>query len=80
MRVISTYVTFYKAVIPGEYWEESFLCLPKKSSINVKRWPGKNGKREGLNLVEPDGRQVVLNALARIRQFILRGEQSGTYR
>ncbi|CAG8656699.1 15165_t:CDS:2, partial [Racocetra persica] len=78
MRVISTYVTFYKAVIPAEYWPEFDHGLPKEASVNVKRWPGENGKQEGLDLVEPDGRREVLGALTKIRQFLLRNEQSGT--
>ena len=80
MRVISTYVTFYKAVIPAEYWSEFKHGLPKETSVNVKRWPGVNGKQDGLDLVEPDGRREVLGALTKIRQFLLRNEQSGTYR
>jgi len=80
MRVISTYVTFYKAVIPAEYWSEFELGLPKEASVNVKRWPGVNGKQDGLDLIEPDGRREVLGALTKIRQFLLRNEQSGTYR
>ncbi|RIB21253.1 hypothetical protein C2G38_1119815 [Gigaspora rosea] len=67
MRVISTYVTFYKAVIPAEYWPEFDHGLPKEASVNVKRWPGENGKQEGLDLVEPDGRREVLGALTKIR-------------
>jgi len=80
MRVISTYVTFYKAVIPAEYWSEFKRGLPKLASVNVKRWPGVNGKQDGLDLIEPDGRREVLGALTKIRQFLLRNEQSGTYR
>ncbi|CAG8509458.1 1130_t:CDS:2 [Ambispora leptoticha] len=76
MRVISTYVTFYKAVIPAEYWSEFKRGLPKEASVNVKRWPGVNGKQDGLDLVEPDGRREVLGALTKIRQFLLRNEQS----
>jgi len=61
-------VTFYKAVIPAEYWSEFKRGLPKEASVNVKRWPGVNGKQDGLDLV------------TKIRQFLLRNEQSGTYR
>uniref|UniRef100_U9URP6 Uncharacterized protein n=1 Tax=Rhizophagus irregularis (strain DAOM 181602 / DAOM 197198 / MUCL 43194) TaxID=747089 RepID=U9URP6_RHIID len=55
MRVISTYVTFYKAEIPAKYWSELSHGLPK-SEVIIKRWPGENAKRKGLDLVEPDGR------------------------
>ena len=56
-------MTFYKAVIPAEYWSEFKRGLPKEASVNVKRWPGVNGKQDGLDLVEPDGRREVLGAL-----------------
>jgi hypothetical protein len=71
MRVISTYVTFYKAEIPAKYWSELSHGLPK-SEVIIKRWPGENAKRKGLDLVEPDGRRKVLEALANIRQCLLR--------
>ncbi|RHZ63250.1 hypothetical protein Glove_330g47 [Diversispora epigaea] len=53
MRVISSYVTFYKAFISAEYWAE-------------------------LGDAESSGRREVLNALIRIRHFLLRNEQSET--
>ncbi|CAG8723310.1 13191_t:CDS:2, partial [Racocetra fulgida] len=74
MRVLSTYVTFYKAEIPAKYWAELSRGLPKTEVI-VKRWPGENAKRKGLDLVEPNGRKAVLDALANIREFLLRHEQ-----
>ncbi|CAG8625281.1 8076_t:CDS:2, partial [Paraglomus occultum] len=76
MRVISTYVTFYKAFIPGKYWAELYYGLPKETSVNVQRWPGQNGKKRGLDLVEADGRREVLGALTKIRQFLLRNERT----
>ena len=45
MRVLSTYVTFYKAEIPAKYWVELTHGLPKTEVI-VKRWPGENAKRK----------------------------------
>ncbi|CAB5394785.1 unnamed protein product [Rhizophagus irregularis] len=48
--------------------------LPK-SEVIIKRWPEENAKRKGLDLVEPDGRRKVLEALANIRQFLLRHEK-----
>ncbi|KAF0514528.1 hypothetical protein F8M41_017574 [Gigaspora margarita] len=78
MRVLSTYVTFYKAEISASYWAELRRGLPKTEVI-VKRWPGANAKRKGLDLVEPNGRKAVLDALANIREFLLRHEQPDTY-
>ncbi|CAG8769850.1 8177_t:CDS:2, partial [Funneliformis caledonium] len=41
IRVISSYVTFYKAEIPKAYWKELRRGLPHKQSIEILRWPGK---------------------------------------
>ena len=72
VRVISTYVTFYRAEIPAEYWKELGLGLPQKQSIVINRWPGENHLKSGLDLAEPDGRRAVLTALTKIRQSLLR--------
>lgn len=73
MRVISTYVTFYKAVIPQTYW--AYLLKdrddPPKELIVIKRWPMKNGRKTGLDLADPNKREKVLRSLAKIRQYIL---------
>ncbi|GBB96033.1 hypothetical protein RclHR1_02670002 [Rhizophagus clarus] len=69
IRLISTYVTFYKAVITTPYWKELNYGLPLKHSVLIKRWPGKNGLRTGLDITDPNGRKEVLLALAKIRQF-----------
>lgn len=71
MRVISTYVTFYKAIIKSTYWKELENGLPKKQTVKVQRWPARNGLKNGYNLAEPDGRQQVLEALAKIRKSFL---------
>ncbi|CAB5383498.1 unnamed protein product [Rhizophagus irregularis] len=71
-RVISTYVTFYRAEIPVSYWEELSEQLPKVQSIVIKRWPKENGKKTGLNLAEPDGRKAVITDLIKIRQHLLK--------
>ncbi|PKK66045.1 hypothetical protein RhiirC2_715132 [Rhizophagus irregularis] len=71
VRFISTYVTFYKAVISTEYWKELDNGLPLDQSILIKRWPQKNGLRTGLDITDPNERQEVLLALDKIRQFIL---------
>ena len=36
MRVISTYVTFYKALIPVKYWSELYNGLPEETSVKLK--------------------------------------------
>ncbi|RIA85597.1 hypothetical protein C1645_830524 [Glomus cerebriforme] len=71
MRTISTYVTFYKAVIPGAYWKELNDGLPQEQSIVIQRWPRENNIKSGLDLAEPDGRQAVITALIKIRQSLL---------
>jgi hypothetical protein len=74
VRVISTYVTFYKATISKKYLKELIKGLPKRRSIEIRRWPGQNGLRTGFDLADPTGRQAVLTSLARIRQFLLQPE------
>ncbi|CAG8822350.1 11325_t:CDS:2, partial [Gigaspora rosea] len=71
IRVISTYFTFYHAVITGSYWEELDLGLPKKQLTTIERWPPKNGKDEGLDIAQIGGRKAVLTALAKIREYLL---------
>ena len=71
VRVISTYVTFYKAEIPKAYLQELGRGLPKKQVVVIRRWPGQNGLRSGFDLAQPDGRRAVLTALAKIHQFLL---------
>ncbi|CAG8591406.1 2450_t:CDS:2, partial [Diversispora eburnea] len=51
----------YKVVIPVEYWSELGCGLPDKTTVNVKRWPGRNGHDQ----------VGVLEVLAKIRQFLL---------
>ncbi|CAG8493472.1 19261_t:CDS:2, partial [Dentiscutata erythropus] len=72
VRFISTYVTFYKAEIPGGYWKELVTGLPKKYSVSIKRWPGENDELSGLDLADPEGRMAVLTALTKIRRFLLK--------
>ncbi|CAB5387030.1 unnamed protein product [Rhizophagus irregularis] len=74
LRVISTYVTFYRAKIPASYWKEIVVGLPKKQSIVIKRWPKENNRRNNsLNLAEPSGRKTVITDLIKIRQYLLKG-------
>lgn len=70
VRVISTYVTFYRAIIPKSYLKELSRGLPKTQSVTIRRWPKKNGLRTGFDISDSDGRQTVLMALAKIRQFL----------
>ncbi|CAB4493818.1 unnamed protein product [Rhizophagus irregularis] len=71
MRVISTYVTFYKTVIKAEYWKELDSGLPKKEEVEIQRWPAKNGLRAGFDFAEPTDRQTVFEILAKIRESLL---------
>ncbi|CAG8769512.1 2938_t:CDS:2, partial [Gigaspora rosea] len=68
IHIISTYFTFYHAVITGSYLEELDygLLLPKNHSAVIKRWPSKNGVKEGLNIVEIGRRKAILIALAKL--------------
>ncbi|RHZ83724.1 hypothetical protein Glove_88g19 [Diversispora epigaea] len=71
IRIISTYFTFYKTVIPATYWKELESGLPQKQSIVIKKWPGDNCPEAGFDIAEPGGRRKVLIALSKIRQFLL---------
>ncbi len=71
VRVISTYVTFYRTVISTSYWKELGEDLPQKQSVVIERWPRENGIKTGLNLVEPKERKDVITAFIKIRQYIL---------
>ena len=71
VRVVSSYVTFYKAEIPAAYWSELARGLPRKQSITILRWPGGNDPKSGLNLAEPAGRRSVLEALVKLRKSFL---------
>jgi len=71
MRVISSFVTFYRAVITSEYWKELESGLPKDNSVRIQRWPAGNGLKTGFDLAEPAGRQKVFEALVKIRESFL---------
>ncbi|CAG8456235.1 13924_t:CDS:2, partial [Dentiscutata heterogama] len=74
IRVISTYVTFYKATITAMYWMELANGPPKEEAVKVQRWPAENGLKTGFDLAEPDGRRTVLTALVKIRESLLQEE------
>ncbi|CAG8744693.1 1571_t:CDS:1, partial [Dentiscutata erythropus] len=71
VRVISAYFTFYKTVIPKEYWKELDYGLPRKESIIIKRWPEDVHPTGGLDITEPSGRQNVLGAFFTIRKLLM---------
>ncbi|EXX70137.1 hypothetical protein RirG_090090 [Rhizophagus irregularis DAOM 197198w] len=71
VRVISTYVTFYKAEIPARYLMELDKGLPQRQSVKIQRWPANNDLRAGFDLAEPNGRRSVLTAFAKIRSSFL---------
>ncbi|CAG8648724.1 3572_t:CDS:2, partial [Paraglomus occultum] len=74
VRIISTYVTFYKTLIPAMYWEELGKGLPKNQSMTVKRWPARNSFDTSFDLAQPEGRREVFTALAKIRKSLLQEE------
>ena len=75
-RVVSYYVTFYKAVVHKAYWGETVNDLPRHQSIAILRWPGEADPMTGLNLAEPDGRRSVFEALVAIRESLSVGEEN----
>ncbi|RHZ84463.1 hypothetical protein Glove_81g83 [Diversispora epigaea] len=60
LRAVSTYFTFYKAVIPTEYWKELEKGLPKK--MVEKDFP-----IAGLDIAEPKERREILMAFFKIQ-------------
>lgn len=78
IRVISSYVTFYKAEIPKEYWEELENGLPRDQNIEILRWPGKNYEDSGLDLAVPEERYKVLETITKIRQYFLQSAAAST--
>ena len=75
VRAVSTYFTFYKAVIPTAYWKELEVGLPTKQSIVFKRWPGDDRPTTGLDIAKPEARREMLIAFSKIRQFLLQYNQ-----
>ncbi|CAG8625237.1 4500_t:CDS:2 [Funneliformis mosseae] len=71
VRVISTYFTFYKAVISAKYFNELDLHLPLKESVVIQRWPENEHPKAGLNILKPDERLEALGAFAGIRKYIV---------
>ncbi|RIB04643.1 hypothetical protein C2G38_2221835 [Gigaspora rosea] len=72
VRVISTYVTFYRATIHKEYWDELGNGCPRRQSLTIFRWPGNSSNPFlGFDLADPNGRRTVLESLCKIRQYIL---------
>ena len=66
VRVISTYVTFYRTTIKKEYWSELADGCPINESITIARWPASSDPLRGFDLAEPAGRHAVFDALCRI--------------
>ena len=71
MRAISTWISFYKVIIPDAYLEESDEGLPLKQSIVIKRWPRENKPYDSLDLTKEDGRYSVLETLIKIRKSLI---------
>ena len=71
IRVISTYVTFYHTRINKEYWQELAIGCPQQQSITIIRYPGDDSNPiNGFDLSTPNGRQSVIDALCKLREFI----------
>ncbi|RGB23470.1 hypothetical protein C1646_728455 [Rhizophagus diaphanus] len=78
IRVISTYVTFYKVEISKEYWRELGRGLPQQQSIEILRWPGENDLESGLDLADPGERVQIFEAITRIRQSLVQSTTTTT--
>ena len=63
IRVISNYVTFYRATVKVDYLNELALGIPKKSTLEISRFPGINEKDSGLDIVDVEQRKVALCAM-----------------
>ena len=71
VRVVSTYVTFYHTRINKKYWQELAVGCPQQQSITIARYPGNDSDPiNGFDLSTPNGRQSVIDALCKLREFI----------
>jgi len=71
IRAISSYFTFYKTVIPAKYWNELDFGLPQKESVVIKRLADWERPGGCLEHSKTNGKRGIMEALARIRQFLL---------
>jgi len=78
IRVISSYVTFFKVEIPKAYWKELRRGLPQKQSIEILRWPGENTKESGLDLAVAEDRVIIFEAITKLREYFLSSDSSTT--
>ena len=69
-RIITTYITFYKAVIPVAYLLDFKNGLPQYQSIEILKWPGRDIYWDGLNLIKPEERCEILKALVKFSQHL----------
>ena len=70
--MVSTYVTFYHTRINKEYWQELTVGCPQQQSITIIRYPRDNSNLiNGFDLSTPNGRQSVIDALCKLRAFII---------
>ena len=69
VRIVSSLVTFYKTTISVEYLKELDEGLPHEHSVVIERWPA--DEQNGLDLANATSRSTVLEALTKIRQFLL---------
>ncbi|CAG8476729.1 6767_t:CDS:2, partial [Scutellospora calospora] len=56
VRIASSYFTFYKTVIPAEYWNKLDLSLPQNEFVVIKRWLEGERPETGLDIAKPNGR------------------------
>ncbi|CAB5389950.1 unnamed protein product [Rhizophagus irregularis] len=55
-----------------QYWQELTVGCPQRQSITIIRYPGDNSNPiNGFDLSTPNGRQSVIDALCKLREFII---------
>ncbi|CAG8432915.1 4744_t:CDS:2 [Diversispora eburnea] len=57
-----------EAFIPAKYWEELDKGLPKKQSVEIKRWQAENSWKDGFNFAEPKEKAKSANSIDQIWQ------------
>lgn len=73
IRVISHYVTFYRATYTPAYFDEIALGLPLTAHAQVNRNPELNGLRNGYDLTNATERAIVFRCIDLLLSFIMKG-------
>lgn len=69
LRVIGHHVTFYRCTINVAYFKQILVGIPIKNKISIHRFPESNHSEIcGYDLTDTAEREVVMTALAHLRQ------------